>query len=84
MRGIWKGVRPNNCFHWTQDVQFGVDFMNYPFHPAREAKDGVAASEGCLFYLNGQRCKIGDLKAGDKIEISGKPASEVRATRVNG
>lgn len=82
MRGIWRGIGSKpNTIHFVQDVQYGVEHADYPYHPAREAKGDVLASEGCLFFLNGMRCGIGDLKPGDKIEVEGKPAVAVRAKR---
>lgn len=77
MRGIFKGVRPNNCFNWEDDVPFPMTHQDYPFHPARE--DNPLA--GCQFSLNGIKCGLGDLRPGDKIEVEGRPAIAVRATR---
>lgn len=31
--------------------------------------------------LNGQPCRLGDLQAGDAVELSGKPATSVKVTR---
>ncbi len=42
--------------------------------------DGQLRS-GCQFFLNGQPCELSAFKMGDRIEIDGKPAVSVKATR---